>query len=81
MESQQLHQNPHSLQCIPNILEVLLEDIGILKRESIFLYTDITIIPHSVICFIFLPHYQSLHPAFSNFVDKFSYLMSLFNTV
>ena len=35
--------------CIQNILEVLLEDIGILKMESIFLHTNITIIPHSVL--------------------------------
>ena len=35
--------------CIVNILEVLLEDIGILKMESIFLHTNITIIPHSVL--------------------------------
>ena len=34
---------------IQNILEVLLEDIGILKMESIFLHTNITIIPHSVL--------------------------------
>ena len=33
---------------IQNILEVLLEDLGILIMESIFLYTNITIIPHSV---------------------------------
>ena len=34
---------------IQNILEVLLEDIEILKMESISLYTNITIIPHSVL--------------------------------
>ena len=35
--------------CIQHILEVLLMDIGILKMESIFLHTNITIIPHSVL--------------------------------
>ena len=34
---------------IQNILEVLLEDLGILIMEPIFLYTNITIIPHSVL--------------------------------
>ena len=60
MESQQLSNNsPKShvgillllkaiISGIQNILEVLLEDIGILKMESISLYTNITIIPHSV---------------------------------
>ena len=37
--------------CIQNILEVPLEDIGILKMESI--HTNNTTIPHSVfICFV-----------------------------
>ena len=40
---------------IHNILEVLLEDLGILKMESIFLQPNITIIPHSVL-------YVSLNP-------------------
>ena len=35
--------------CIQNIVEVLLEDMGILKIKSKFLYTNITIIPHSVL--------------------------------
>ena len=34
---------------IQNILEVLLEDIGIHNMESIFLHTNITNIPHSVL--------------------------------
>ena len=34
---------------IQNILEVLLEDIEILKGESIFLHNNITIIPPSVL--------------------------------
>ena len=34
---------------IHNILEVLLEDLGILKMESIFLQPNITIIPHSIL--------------------------------
>ena len=33
------------------ILEVLLEDLGILIMESIFLYTNIKIVPHSVYTF------------------------------
>ena len=41
---------------IQNILEVLLEDIGILKMESIFLHTNITIIPHSVL-YVSLSYY------------------------
>ena len=45
------------------ILEVFLEDIGILKMESIFLHTNITIIPHSVL-YVSLLHYQSLHFSF-----------------
>ena len=36
---------------IQNILEVLLEDLGILIMESIFLYTNIKIVPHSVYTF------------------------------
>ena len=39
-----------------NILEVLLEDTGILKMESIFLHTNITIIPHSVL-YVSLSYY------------------------
>ena len=34
---------------IQNLLEVLIEDLGILKMESIFLHTNITNIPHSVL--------------------------------
>ena len=48
---------------IQNILEVLLEDLGILKMESIFLHTNIMIIPHSVL-YVSLLHYQSLHFSF-----------------
>ena len=44
-------------------LEVLLDDIGILEMESIFLHTNITIIPHSLL-YVSLLHYQSLHFSF-----------------
>ena len=67
---------------IQNILEVLLEDIGILKMESISLYTNITIIPHSV-SYVSLSYYI-INPcisASSNFDDSSSYLMSSSNTV
>ena len=68
--------------CIQNILEVLLEDIGILKMESIFLFTNITIIPHSVL-YVSLSYYI-INPcisASSNLDESFSYLMSSSNTV
>ena len=35
--------------CIQSILEALLGGMGILKIKSKFLYTNITIIPHSVL--------------------------------
>ncbi|CAD6621423.1 HN1_G0000530.mRNA.1.CDS.1, partial [Saccharomyces cerevisiae] len=41
---------------VQNILEVLLEDIGIFKMESIFLHTNTTIIPHSVL-YVSLSYY------------------------
>ncbi|AJS96483.1 hypothetical protein H825_YJM1460M00304 [Saccharomyces cerevisiae YJM1460] len=55
---------------IQNILEVLLEDIGILKMESIFLHTNITIIPHSVL-YVSLSYYiiNPCTSASSNFDD------------
>ena len=58
---------------IQNILEVLLEDIGILKMESIFLHTNITIIPHSVL-YVSLSYYiiNPCTSASSNFDDSFS---------
>ena len=59
--------------CIQNILEVPLEDIGILKMESIFLFTNITIIPHSVL-YVSLSYYiiNSCTSASSNLDDSFS---------
>ena len=57
-------------------LEVLLDDIGILEMESIFLHTNITIIPHSLL-YVSLS-YCIINPctsASSNFDDSFSYLM------
>ena len=42
------------------ILEVFLEDIGILKMESVFLHTNIKIIPHSVLFLI--PFYMFHYP-------------------
>ena len=58
---------------IQNILEVLLKDIGILKMESIFLHTNITIIPHSVL-YVSLSYYiiNPCTSASSNFDDSFS---------
>ena len=58
---------------IQNILEVLLEDIGILKMESIFLHTNITIIPHSVL-YVSLSYYiiNPCTSASSNLDDSFS---------
>ena len=67
---------------IQNILEVLLEDIGILKMESIFLFTNITIILHSVL-YVSLSYYI-INPcisASSNFNGSFSYLMSPSNAL
>ncbi|CAD6598382.1 HN1_G0014610.mRNA.1.CDS.1 [Saccharomyces cerevisiae] len=57
---------------IQNILEVLLEDIGIPKMESIFLHTNITIIPHSVL-YVSLSYYiiNPCTSASSNFDDSF----------
>ena len=58
---------------IQNILEVLLEGLGIPIMESIFLYTNITIIPHSVL-YVSLSYYI-INPcisASSNFDDSFS---------
>ena len=59
--------------CIQNILEVLLEDIGILKMESIFLHTNITNIPHSVL-YVSLSYYiiNPCTSASSNLDDSFS---------
>ncbi|CAD6644808.1 XXYS1_4_G0015160.mRNA.1.CDS.1 [Saccharomyces cerevisiae] len=53
--------------------KVLLEDIGILKMESIFLHTNITIIPHSVL-YVSLSYYiiNPCTSASSNFDDSFS---------
>ena len=42
------------------ILEVFLEDLGILKMESVFLHTNIKIIPHSVLFLI--PFYMFHYP-------------------
>ena len=58
---------------IQNILEVLLEDIGIFKMESIFLFTNITIIPHSVL-YVSLSYYiiNPCTSASSNLDDSFS---------
>ena len=67
---------------IQNILEVLLEDIGILKMESIFLHTNITIIPHSVL-YVSLSYYI-INPCVSastNLDDYFSSFASSSNTV
>ena len=58
---------------VKNILEVLLDDIGILEMESIFLHTNITIIPHSLL-YVSLS-YCIINPctsASSNFDDSFS---------
>ena len=59
------------------ILEVFLEDIGILKMESVFLHTNIKIVPHSI-SYVSLSYYiiDPCISAFSNFDDSFSYLMS-----
>ncbi|CAD6622418.1 SX2_G0053730.mRNA.1.CDS.1 [Saccharomyces cerevisiae] len=58
---------------IQNILEVLLEDLGILKMESISLHTNITIIPHSVL-YVSLSYYiiNPCTSASSNLDDSFS---------
>ncbi|CAD6467757.1 Y55_G0043920.mRNA.1.CDS.1 [Saccharomyces cerevisiae] len=58
---------------IQNLLEVLIEDLGILKMESIFLHTNITNIPHSVL-YVPLSYYiiNSCTSASSNFDDSFS---------
>ena len=58
---------------VKNILEVLLDDIGILEMESIFLHTNITIIPHSVL-YVSLSYYiiNPCTSASSNFDDSFS---------
>ncbi|CAD6619600.1 HN1_G0053100.mRNA.1.CDS.1 [Saccharomyces cerevisiae] len=58
---------------IQNILEVLLEDIGILKMESIFLHTNVTNTPHSVL-YVSLSYYiiNPCTSASSNFDDSFS---------
>ena len=68
--------------CIQHILEVLLMDIGILKMESIFLHTNITIIPHSVL-YVSLSYYI-INPCVSvstNLDDYFSSFVSSSNTV
>ena len=59
--------------CIQNILKVLLEDIGILKVEFIFLHTNITIVPHSVL-YVSLSYYiiNFCISASSNLDDSFS---------
>ena len=61
------------ISCIQNIVEVLPKNIGILKMESIFLHTNITIIPHSVL-YISLSYYiiNPCTSASSNFDDSFS---------
>ena len=58
---------------IHNILEVLLQDIGILKMETTLLHTNITIIPHSVL-YVSLSYYiiNPCTSASSNFDDSFS---------
>ena len=58
---------------IQNILDVLLEDLRILIMESIFLYTNITIIPHSVL-YVSLSYYiiNPFTSASSNLDDSFS---------
>ena len=58
---------------IQNILEVLLEGLGIPIMESIFLYANITIIPHSVL-YVSLSYYiiNPYTSASSNFDDSFS---------
>lgn len=68
--------------CIQIIIEIFLEDIGILKKESIFLHNNTMIISPSVLC-VSLSYYV-INPcisASSNFHDSFSYLMSSSNTV
>ena len=59
--------------CIQIIIEIFLEDIGILKKESIFLHTNITNIPNSVL-YISLSYYiiNPCTSASSNFDDSFS---------
>ena len=58
---------------IQNILDVLLEDLRILIMESIFLYTNITIIPHSVL-YVSLSYFiiNLCTSASSNLDDSFS---------
>ena len=58
---------------ISGILEVLLEGLGIPIMESIFLFTNITIIPHSVL-YVSLSYYiiNPCTSASSNFDDSFS---------
>ncbi|QHB11505.1 hypothetical protein SCEN_O00660 [Saccharomyces cerevisiae] len=57
---------------IQNVLEVLLDDIGIPIMESIFLCTNITIIPHSI-SYVSLSYYiiDPCISASSNFGDSF----------
>ena len=58
---------------IQGLLEVLIEDLGILKMESIFLHANVTIIPHFVL-YVSLSYYI-INPcisASSNFNDSFS---------
>ena len=59
--------------CIRNILGVLFKDRGILKMESIFLHTNITIIPSSIL-YVSLSYYiiNPCTSASSNFDDSFS---------
>ena len=67
---------------IHNILEVLLQDIGILKMETTLLHTNITFIPHSVL-YVSLSYYI-INPCVSvstNLDDYFSSFVSSSNTV
>ena len=67
---------------IQNVLEVLLDDIGIPIMESIFLHANITIIPHSVL-YVSLSYYI-INPCVSvstNLDDYFSSFVSSSNTV
>ena len=68
--------------CIQNILEVPLEDIGILKMESIFLHTNIEIY-YSSFRFHMFRSYYTINPCISasiTFDDCFSIFMLSFYT-
>ena len=67
---------------IQGLLEVLIEDLGILKMESIFLHANVTIIPHFVL-YVSLSYYI-INPCVSvstNLDDYFSSFVSSSNTV